>query len=150
MKIKLFTIALTTHNPKEKWREAIVPCVRKMSYDLLRMSSKDMSWMKELPIYQRVLNEEPKEVLKYKSSFQVYYARRPVSSKTDVTNDGLLANAGKSHSEADRNRSSKNATTIRKDARAATDRCSRRMVNTELKCNPLQHIALAKKFKYGL
>ena len=63
--------------------------------------------MKGLPIYQRVLNEEPKGVLKYKSAFQVYYARKPVSSKTDVMNDELLTNAGKGHYEADRRRRSK-------------------------------------------
>ena len=68
--------------------------------DFLRMSKKGVNWMKELPIYQRVLNEEPKEVLKYKSAFQVYYARKPASSKTDVMNDDLLTNAGKGHSEA--------------------------------------------------
>ncbi|XP_068723746.1 uncharacterized protein [Montipora capricornis] len=97
----------------------------KMTYDFLRMSKKGVNWMKELPIYQRVLNEEPKEVLKYKSAFQVYYTRKPVSSKTEVMNDELLTKSGKGHSEADRRRRSKNASKIRKDARAATERCNK-------------------------
>ena len=92
----------------------------KMTYNFLKMPNKGVNWMKELPIYQRVLNEEPKEVLKYKSAFQVYYVRKPVSSKTEVMNDELLTNTGKGHSEADRRRHSKNASTIRKDACAAT------------------------------
>ena len=117
----------------------------KMTYDFLRMSKKGVNWMKELPIYQRVLNEEPKEVLKYKSAFQVYYARKPVSSKTDVMNDELLTNAGKGHSEADRRRHSKNASTIRKDARAATERCNRRIVNAQLKCNPASKYRIGEK-----
>ena len=103
----------------------------KMTYNFLRMSKKGVNWMKELPIYQRVLNEEPKEVLKCKSAFQVYYAQKPVSSKTDVMNDDLLINAGKGHSEADRRRHSKNASTIRKDVRAATERCNRRTVSAQ-------------------
>ena len=56
----------------------------KMTYDFLR---KGVNWMKELPIYQRVLNEEPKEVLKYNFAFQVYYAQKPVSSNTEVMNE---------------------------------------------------------------
>ena len=60
-------------------------------------------------------------------------------------NDELLTNAGKGHSEADRRRRSKNASTIRKDARAATERCNRRMVNAQLKCNPPSKYRIGEK-----
>ena len=33
--------------------------------------------MKALPEYQRILNEEPKEVFKCKSPFEVYFACKP-------------------------------------------------------------------------
>jgi len=54
--------------------------------------------------------------------------------KGNVMNDVLLTNAGKSHVvEADRRRRAKNASTTRKDARAATERRNRRIVNKQLK-----------------
>ncbi len=80
-----------------------------MAYDFLRMSKKGMNWVKQLLIYQSVFNEDRKEVLKYKTTFQVYYARKPVSRvhKTGSMSEELLANAGKCHpTEADRNRRS--------------------------------------------
>lgn len=49
----------------------------KMEYDLLKMGKKGLNWAKALPDYQRILNEDPKEVLKYKSPFEVYFARKP-------------------------------------------------------------------------
>ena len=52
----------------------------KMIYDFLRMSKKGVNWMKELPIYQRVLNEEPKEVLKYKCSGAVMRLKEIINS----------------------------------------------------------------------
>ncbi|XP_078366006.1 SCAN domain-containing protein 3-like [Oculina patagonica] len=123
----------------------------KMAYDFLRMSKKGVNWVKQLSIYQSILNEDPKEVLKYKTAFQVYYARKTVSRvhKTGSMSKELLARAGKCHpTEADRNRRSKYASALRQNARAATERCNRRMVNTQLKCNPPLNIALAKRFTY--
>ena len=43
------------------------------------MGKKGLNWAKALPEYQKILNEEPKEVLKYKSPFEVYFARKPSS-----------------------------------------------------------------------
>ena len=60
-------------------------------------------------------------------------------------NDELLTNASRGHSEADRKRRSKNASKIRKDARAATERCNRRMVNAQLKCNPPSKYRIGEK-----
>ena len=41
----------------------------KMEYDLLKMGKKGLNWAKALPEYQNILNEDPKEVLQYKSPF---------------------------------------------------------------------------------
>lgn len=60
-------------------------------------------------------------------------------------NDELLTTASRGHSEADRKRRSKNASKIRKDARAATERCNRRMVNAQLKCNPPSKYRIGEK-----
>ena len=44
----------------------------------LKMSHRKAAhWAKALPEYQRILNEEPKDVLKCKSPFEVYFARKP-------------------------------------------------------------------------
>ena len=43
------------------------------------MGKKGLNWAKALPEYQKILNEEPKEVLRYKSPFEVYFARKPSS-----------------------------------------------------------------------
>ena len=51
----------------------------KIEYDFLKMGKKGLNWAKALPEYQKILNEEPKEVLKYKSPFEVYFARKPSS-----------------------------------------------------------------------
>ena len=71
----------------------------KMAYDFMKMTKKGVNWVKQLPIYQRILNEDPKEVLKYRTAFQVHYARKPVLHihKTGLINEELLANAGKCH-----------------------------------------------------
>ena len=120
----------------------------KMAYDFLRISKKGVNWVKQLPIYQSILNEDPKEVLKYKTAFQVYYARKTVSRvhKTGSMSEEVLARAGKCHpTEADRNRRSKYASALRQNARAATERCNRRMINTQLKCNPPSKYRIGEK-----
>ena len=71
----------------------------KMAYDFMKITKKGVNWVKQLPIYHRILNEDPKEVLKYRTAFQVHYARKPVLHihKTGLINEELLANAGKCH-----------------------------------------------------
>ena len=66
-----------------------------MEYDFLKMGKKGLNWAKALPEYQKILNEEPKEVLKYKSPFEVYFARKP-SSHTNraMESEELVRNAG--------------------------------------------------------
>ena len=48
----------------------------KMEYDIIQMGSKGVNWVQRLPNYQRILNEDPKEVLAYKTPFEVYFARK--------------------------------------------------------------------------
>ena len=45
----------------------------------LEMGKKGLNWAKALPKCQGILNEKPKEVLKYKSPFEVYFAPKPSS-----------------------------------------------------------------------
>ena len=59
------------------------------------MGSKGVNWVERLPNYQRILNEDPKEVLAYKTPFEVYFARKCNSYNTAMTDEEvveLLAN----------------------------------------------------------
>ena len=53
----------------------------KMEYDIIQMGSKGVNWVQRLPNYQRILNEDPKEVLAHKTPFEVHFARKCNSYK---------------------------------------------------------------------
>jgi transposase InsO family protein len=63
----------------------------KIEYDLAKMCEKGVNWASGLPIYQRILNEDPKEVLAYHTPFEVYYGRKCNSFKTAITNSEVAA-----------------------------------------------------------
>ena len=130
----------------------------KMEYDLLKMGKKGLNWAKALPEYQRILNEDPKEVLKYKSPFEVYFARKPSchhnQESEDLITEEVVANVAKCNpTDADRKRRLRYAKDVRNVAHDATERCHRRMVKTHLRSNPPSryrigekvHVRLAKK-----
>ena len=58
----------------------------KMQYDFLHKEQKGFNWAETLPEIQRILNEDPKQVLGYKTPFEVYFARKP--SKFQKTGRG--------------------------------------------------------------
>jgi hypothetical protein len=131
-----------------------------MEYDLLKMEKKGLNWAKALPQYQKILNEDPKEVLRYKSPFEIYFARKPCNNHNrdlesqDIISDELAAtNANCKLADKDRKHRFRYAKDVRKVAYAATERCHRRMVNAHLKSNPPSryrigekvHVRLAKK-----
>ena len=75
------------------------------------MGKKGLNWAKALPEYQRILNEDPKEVLKYKSPFEVYFARKPSchhnQESEDLITEEVVANVAKCNpTDADRKRCS--------------------------------------------
>jgi len=105
----------------------------KMEYDFIQMGAKGVNWAESLPNYQRILNEDPKEVLAYKTPFEVYFARHCNSYNTAMTDEEVVENAGKCNpSEGDRRRCSKHASNIRRQAAKASERCSERMVRGHL------------------
>ena len=68
----------------------------KMEYDLLKMGKKVLNWAKALPGCQNILNDDPKEVLQYKSPFEIYFARKPFNNQnrnleSDLISDELAA-----------------------------------------------------------
>ena len=95
----------------------------KMEYDIIQMGSKGVNWVQRLPNYQRILNEDPKEVLAYKTPFEVYFARKCNSYNTAMTDEEVVENAAKCNpSEGDRGRRSKHASLTRKKAAKASEK----------------------------
>ena len=47
-----------------------------MEYDLQKIGQDGVNWAKQLPLYQRILNNDPKEVIAYKTPFEIYFARK--------------------------------------------------------------------------
>ena len=93
--------------------------------DIIQMGSKGVNWLQRLPNYQRILNEDPKEVLAYKTPFEVYFARKCNSYNTAMTDEEVVENAGKCNpSEGDRRRRSKHASQTRTKAAKASETCT--------------------------
>lgn len=105
----------------------------KMEYDFIQMGAKGVNRAESLPNYQRILNEDPKEVLAYKTPFEVYFARHCNSYNTAMTDEEVVEN---NPSEGDRRRRSKHASNIRRQAAKASERCSKRMVRGHLRAHP--------------
>ena len=108
-----------------------------MEYDIIQMGSKGVNWVQRLPNYQCILNEDPEEVLAYKTPFEVYFARKCNSYNTAMTDEEVVENAAKCNpSEGDRRRRSKHASLTRKKAAKASEKCSERMVRGHLRSHP--------------
>lgn len=120
-----------------------------MEYDLLKMGRKGVNWGEDLSNYQRILNEDPKEVLGYKTPFEVYFARRSNSldrTSTPGMEKELLKNKIKCNpSYADRKRRQKHVSVVKKDAHTATARCDRRMKQAYARTNLPSKYAVGEK-----
>lgn len=80
---------------------------QKIAYDLNHVDSCGINWAKQLPEYQRILNNTPKECLAWSTPYEVYYGRDPY-------NDRLPLN----HKQQ--------ANKLRDAAKAATIKCNTR------------------------
>ncbi|KAL9953247.1 hypothetical protein ACROYT_G040633 [Oculina patagonica] len=125
----------------------------KVEYDLMKMGKKGHNWVKALPERQKILNEDPKEVLKYKSPFEVYFARKPSNHQSRFlegeasASEELVANTDRkcNPTNKDRERRFRFAKDVRKAAYSATECCHRRMVKNHLKCNPPSRYRVGEK-----
>ena len=48
----------------------------KIHFDMVKMNSKGVNWVKNLPRYATILNEDAREELGWKSPFEIYYGRK--------------------------------------------------------------------------
>ena len=67
----------------------------KMEYDLQKIGQYGVKWEKQLPLYQRILNNDPKEVIAYKTPFEIYVARNCNAFRESTLQDEILPSAGR-------------------------------------------------------
>ena len=91
-----------------------------MEYDLQKMDQDGINWAKQHLLYQRILNNDSKDVIAYNTPFEIYISR--------------TCNAF-SPTKNDRNRRSRQALKLRKQAKKATSRRDKRMQRTQLRLN---------------
>ena len=109
----------------------------KMEYDLQKIGQYGVKWEKQLPLYQRILNNDPKEVIAYKTPFEIYVARNCNAFRESTLQDEILLSAGRARpTKNDRYRRSRQALKLRNRAKKATRRCNKRMQRTQLRLNP--------------
>ena len=97
-------------------------------------------------IYQRILNNDPKEVIAYKTPFEIYIARKCNAFRESRSQYEILPSAGRVHpTKSDRTRRSRQALKLRKQAKKATSRCDKRMQRTQLRLNPPSVYSIGEK-----
>lgn len=108
----------------------------KIKYDLIALGKKGVNWAKNLPDYNRVLNEESKEELGWKTPFQIYYGRRsnvlvkaPLNS--EQSDDGHVVSSFPTQN--DLNHHSRSIKRLRKRASVYSKRLNYRMMKRHKK-----------------
>ena len=61
---------------------------KKIYYDMSKMKKNRVNWVKNLPMYMKCLNNDKREELGWKNSFQVYYGRE----NNEILRPSLLSN----------------------------------------------------------
>ena len=137
MNIKLI-YSRPRHNQSQFKVERYYRALRsKMEYDLRKIGQDGVERAKQLPLYQRILNNDPKEVIAYKTPFEIYFARNCNAFRESRLQDEILPSAGRVRpTNNDRNRRSRQTLKLRKQAKKATSRCDKRMQRTQLRLNP--------------
>ena len=79
-----------------------------MEYDLQKMGQDGVNWAKQLPLHQIILNNDPKEVIAYKTPFEIYISRKGNAFIDSRLQDGILLSVGRVRpTKNDRNRHSR-------------------------------------------
>ena len=113
------------------------PLRSKMEYDLQKIGQDGVKRAKQLPLYQRILNNDPKEVIAHKTPFEIYFARSCNTFRESRSQDEILPSAGRAPpTKNDRYRRSRQALKLRNWAKKATSRCDKRMQRKQLCLNP--------------
>mgnify|MGYP001795616374 CR=1 FL=1 len=109
----------------------------KMEYNILKMDKEGVSWAKMLPEYQTVLNNDPKEVLGYKTPFEIYFSRKfNAKSSSPVTENHTETRSVLGSRNKELRRRCEQVGSLRLKARKASERCSERMFRTHRRQHP--------------
>ena len=137
MNIKLI-YSRPRHNQSQGKVERYYRALRsKMEYDLRKIGQDGVERAKQLPLYQRILNNDPKEVIAYKTPFEIYFARNCNAFRESRLQDEILPSAGRVRpTKNDCYRRSRQALKLQNRAKKATRRCDKRMQRTQLRLNP--------------
>ena len=135
MNIKLI-YSRPCHNQSQGKVERYYRALRsKMEYDLWKIGQDGVERAKQLPLYQRILNN--KEVIAYKTPFEIYFARNCNAFRERRFQDEILPSAGRARpTKNDRYRRSRQALKLWNWAKKATSRCDKRMQRKQLCLNP--------------
>ena len=135
------------HNQSQGKVERYYRALRsKMEYDLRKIGQDGVERAKQLPRYPRILNNDPKEVIAYKTPFEIYFARNCNAFRESRLQDEILPSAGRVRpTNNDRNRRSRQTLKLRKQAQKATSRCDKRMQRTQLRLNPPSVYSIGEK-----
>ena len=118
----------------------------RMEYDLQKIRQYGVNWAKQLPLYQRILTNNLKEVIAYKTPFEIYFARKCNAFRESKLQDEILPSARRVRpTKNDRNRRSQQALKLRMQAKKATSRCDERMQRTQLRLNPPSVYSIGEK-----
>ena len=136
MNIKLI-YSRQCHNQSQGKVERYYGALRsKMEYDLRKIGQDGVKRAKQLPLYQRILNNDPKEVIAYKTPFEIYFARNCNAFRESRLQDEILPSAGRVRpTKNDCYRRSRQALKLQNRAKKATRRCDKRMQRTQLRLN---------------
>ena len=126
------------HNQSQGKVERYYRALRsKMEYDLRKIGQDGVKRAKHLPRYPRILNNDPKEVIAYKTPFEIYFALNCNAFRERRFQDEILPSAGRARpTKNDRYRRSRQALKLRNRAKKAMRRCDKRMQRTQLHLNP--------------
>ena len=95
MNIKLI-YSRPRHNQSQGKVERYYRALRsKMEYDLQKIGQDGVKRAKQLPLYQRILNNDPKEVIAYKTPFEIYFALNCNAFRESRFQDEILPSAGR-------------------------------------------------------
>lgn len=115
---------------------------KKIMYDLGHMSKVGVNWVSQLRAYQKILNEEPMDVLGSQSPFEVFYGRE-TNAVTQRFPGGFCCKEGSSSKSAsvlpndnDFTKQCDQTTKIRAKAKAADKVWDERYIQRRLKNNP--------------
>ena len=114
---------------------------KKLLYDMLTVGKSGVSWVRSLQDYARTMNVEPREELKWKSAFEVYYGRKINKERYNPNN--LLIEERSTNADMTLPRSKdykahkKDTSVIRKIASEAGKKCEKRMIRKGLRKNPV-------------